>query len=95
LIRPVARPGRHHHKRHNIVTIRRHGDGDFQLREAAMDRWKMAGVEPSLDELLDDEVMVPVMRSAGLRAEDLRALVIETAARLGSDLDDLNPRTMG
>ena len=47
-----------------------------------MRRWKMAGVEPTLDELLDDEVMVPVMRCAGLSPDDLRTLVIETAERL-------------
>jgi hypothetical protein len=47
-----------------------------------MRNWKHAGIEPSIDELLDDEVMVPVMRSAGLCACDLRALVTETAERL-------------
>jgi hypothetical protein len=49
--------------------------------------WRMAGVEPSLDELLNDEVMVPVMRSAGLCAEDLRALVAEAADRLDDERD--------
>ncbi len=39
-----------------------------------MRNWKSGGVEPSIDELLGDEVMVPVMRSAGLCAGDLRAL---------------------
>lgn len=47
-----------------------------------MHRWKAGGIEPSIDELLDDEVMVPVMRSAGLCVGDLRALVTETAERL-------------
>jgi hypothetical protein len=47
-----------------------------------MGNWKTGGVEPSIDELLDDEVMVPVMRSAGLCVGDLRALVAETAERL-------------
>jgi hypothetical protein len=47
-----------------------------------MQRWKTAGPEPSLDELLDDEVMVPLMQSAGLSAEDIRTLVMETAERL-------------
>ena len=50
--------------------------------EANMPGWKSGGVEPSIDELLDDEVMVPVMRSAGVCAGDLRALVAETAERL-------------
>ncbi len=55
-----------------------------------MQRWKMTGAEPGLDELLDDEVMVPVMRSAGLSAEDIRSLVLETAERLADEraLDD-------
>jgi len=47
-----------------------------------MRKWRAAGVEPSLDELLGDELMVPVMRSAGLSADDIRALVVETADRL-------------
>jgi len=47
-----------------------------------MRNWKSAGVEPSIDELLHDELMVPVMRSAGLCMGDLRALVTETAERL-------------
>jgi len=50
-----------------------------------MQKWKMAGVEPTLDELLGDEVMVPVMRSAGLSVEDIRALVVKTAERLNDD----------
>jgi len=47
-----------------------------------MRNWKSAGIEPSIDELLHDELMVPVMRSAGLCVGDLRALVTEAAERL-------------
>jgi len=47
-----------------------------------MQRWKMSEVEPSLDDLLDDEIMIPVMRSAGLSAEQLRAELKRTAGRL-------------
>jgi hypothetical protein len=47
-----------------------------------MRNWKSGGIEPSIDELLGDELMEPVMRSAGLCAGDLRALVNETAERL-------------
>jgi len=50
-----------------------------------MRNWKDAGIEPSIDELLDDEVMVPVMRSAGLCIGDLRTLVSETAERIAND----------
>jgi hypothetical protein len=54
-----------------------------------MRNWKSAGIEPSIDELLHDELMVPVMRSAGLCVGDLRALVTETAERL-SQADERN-----
>ena len=47
-----------------------------------MRRWKMAEVEPSLDDLLDDEIMVPVMRSAGVSEAQLRAELKRTAGRL-------------
>ncbi|MGH7123926.1 MAG: hypothetical protein ACREFI_06100 [Stellaceae bacterium] len=47
-----------------------------------MRRWTMSEVEPSLDDLLDDEIMIPVMRSAGLSAEQLRAELKRTAGRL-------------
>jgi hypothetical protein len=64
----------------------------FQYREASMRMWRMAGTEPSLDELLDDEVMVSVMRSAGLCAEDLRALVAATAERVDRGRGELRRR---
>ncbi len=50
-----------------------------------MQRWRMPDAEPSLDELLNDEVMVPFARSAGISAEDIRTLVVETAERLADD----------
>jgi len=43
-----------------------------------MPRWRMAG-EPSLDELLDDEMMDRVMRRAGLDATELRRRMVEVA----------------
>lgn len=43
--------------------------------------WKMAK-EPTLDELLGDEMMATVMRSAGLDARQLRALLAELARRM-------------
>ena len=46
-----------------------------------MPKWRMAG-EPSLDELLGDEVMVRVMRRAGLDAAELRRRLVELAHRL-------------
>ena len=47
-----------------------------------MQRWRMSEVEPSLDDLLEDEIMIPVMRSAGLSAEQLRTELRLTASRL-------------
>lgn len=46
--------------------------------------WKMAK-EPTLDELLGDEMMATVMRSAGLDARQLRALLAELARRLPAE----------
>jgi hypothetical protein len=38
--------------------------------------------QPSLDELLADEVMQPVLRSAGLDERELREMMVETARRI-------------
>ena len=43
--------------------------------------WRMQG-EPSLDELLADEIMVSMMRSAGLDAKEMRRHLAEVARRL-------------
>lgn len=45
--------------------------------------WKMTMIEPTLDDLLEDEIMRPVMRSAGIDAARLRASLAEAARRLG------------
>lgn len=37
---------------------------------------------PSLDDLLADEVMEPVLRSAGLDQHELREMMVETARRI-------------
>ena len=53
--------------------------------------------EPSLDELLDDEMMAPVLRSAGFDSQGLRDMMVATARRIddhrindhrGTDDDD-------
>jgi hypothetical protein len=46
-----------------------------------MTGWRMTMIEPTLDDLLDDEIMAPVMRSAGLDAAQLKARLRETARR--------------
>lgn len=38
--------------------------------------------EPSLEELLDDEMMAPVLRSAGFDAQGLREMMVATARRI-------------
>ena len=46
--------------------------------------WKMTMIEPTLDDLLEDEIMRPVLRSAGVDAARLRASLAEAARRLGA-----------
>lgn len=45
---------------------------------------------PSLDDLLADEVMQPVLRSAGLDQHELREMMVETARRI-DDRDRRGP----
>ncbi len=47
-----------------------------------MTRWRMTMIEPTLDDLLDDDIMRPVMRSAGIDADRLKQALAETARRL-------------
>src|SRR5216684_8703660 len=56
-----------------------------------MTGWKMTMIEPTLDDLLDDEIMTPVMRSAGVDALQLKARLAEQARRL-SDRGVAMPR---
>lgn len=46
-------------------------------------RFECCRYEPSLEDLLADEVMTPVLRSAGLEAAEFREMMVETARRLG------------
>jgi len=46
-----------------------------------MRKWRIDIVEPSLDDLLGDEIMVPIMRSAGVSPEDLRRQIKTAACR--------------
>ena len=45
-------------------------------------RTECCSYEPSLEELLDDEVMEPVLRSAGCDSQGLRDMMVETARRI-------------
>jgi len=47
-----------------------------------MRKWKITVVEPSLEDLLADEMMGPVMRSAGVSADELRAELHRAACRV-------------
>jgi hypothetical protein len=46
-----------------------------------MTGWKMTMIEPTLDDLLEDEIMASIMRSSGIDAAQLRARLSETARR--------------
>lgn len=46
-----------------------------------MQKWLVG--EPSLDELLGDEMMGPVVASAGMSREQFRSSLMEIAVRLG------------
>lgn len=47
-----------------------------------MQHWWLTG-EPTLEELLSDEMMGPVVASAGMNREQLRLNLAEVARRLG------------
>ncbi len=44
--------------------------------------------EPSLEDLLDDEMMEPVLRSSGCDAQALRDMMAETARRIDHRVRD-------
>jgi hypothetical protein len=46
------------------------------------ERFECCRYEPSLEDLLADEVMTPVLRSAGLEPQELRKMMVETARRI-------------
>jgi hypothetical protein len=46
------------------------------------ERFECCRYEPSLEDLLADEVMTPVLRSAGLEPQELREMMVETARRI-------------
>jgi hypothetical protein len=45
-------------------------------------RFECCRYEPSLEDLLADEVMTPVLRSAGLETQEFRDMMVETARRI-------------
>ena len=45
-------------------------------------RMECCRYEPTLEELLADEVMEPVLKSAGLEPQQFRDMLVETARRL-------------
>ena len=59
-----------------------------------MPECRMRG-EPSLDELLGDEIMDPVMRRAGVDATEIRRRMAELAHRLGLRQPPLPSRGCG
>jgi hypothetical protein len=47
--------------------------------------------EATLDELLDDDIMAPVLRSAGFDAQGLRDMMVRTARRIEHHRHDEGP----
>ena len=45
-------------------------------------RWNCCRSESSLEDLLDDEMMTPVLRSSGFDVQGLREMMVETARRI-------------
>ena len=45
-------------------------------------RFECCRYEPSLDELLADDMMAPVLKSAGVDRDRVRAMMAETARRV-------------
>ncbi|MBV8494291.1 MAG: hypothetical protein JO162_12545 [Alphaproteobacteria bacterium] len=54
-------------------------------------RFDCCRYEPGLDDLLADDVMAPVLRSAGYDAQGFRDLMAETARRLDECRPAHNP----
>jgi hypothetical protein len=46
------------------------------------ERFECCRYEPSLEDLLTDELMTPVLRSAGLEAQEFREMMVQTARRI-------------
>ena len=46
------------------------------------ERFECCRYEPSLEDLLADEVMTPVLRSAGLEAQEFREMMVRPARRI-------------
>jgi hypothetical protein len=75
--------------RHNCDTL----GGEFARRVAGKEG-AMTGsavccrYEPSLDDLLDDDIMAPVLRSAGFDLQRFRAMIAETARRIATRRPD-------
>jgi hypothetical protein len=69
--------------RHKVVTLRVDPAYNLEGKEGIMDgHVECCRFEPSLEDLLADEVMEPVLRSAGLEPQELRDMMVETARRI-------------
>jgi hypothetical protein len=69
--------------RHNAVMLCVDPAYNLKGKEGVMDgHVECCRYEPSLEDLLADEVMEPVLRSAGLERQELRDMMVETARRI-------------
>jgi hypothetical protein len=68
---------------HKVVTLCVDPAYNLSDKEGVMDgHGERCRYEPSLEDLLADEVMEPVLRSAGLERQELRDMMVETARRI-------------
>jgi hypothetical protein len=66
-----------------VDTVDREAAYNRAGKEGIMDgRFDCCRYEPSLDDLLADEVMTPVLRSAGFDPQGFRDMMAEAARRL-------------
>jgi hypothetical protein len=69
--------------RHNAATL--HPDIAYNLagKEGIMDwHFDCCRYEPSLEDLLADDLMEPVLRSSGFDTQGFREMIVETARRI-------------
>jgi len=68
---------------HKVDTVEGEAAYNRAGKEGIMDgRFDCCRYEPSLEELLADDVMAPVLRSAGFDTQAFRDMMAETARRL-------------
>jgi hypothetical protein len=77
--------------RHNEDILSEDTAYTFGGKEGIMaGRTECCRYEPSLEELLDDDIMAPVLRSAGFDQQGFREMMVETARRIDDRRGDVH-----